>query len=85
MTNIVAQGFYSDGRLYEFRCIKEDGTVMRSSTFNITYETGLKMVFRFTVAMLETAMKSTPEEIYSRVSCGFVWGLRSEGFGSSVS
>lgn len=58
--NIVAQGFYSDGLHYEFRCIKEDGTVLRSSTFNIIDETGLKMVFSFTGAMLETAMKSTP-------------------------
>ena len=59
-TNIITQGFYSDGRRFAFVYITEDGTVEQSSCWDITAEGGLSMVFSFIVAMLETAVKSTP-------------------------
>ena len=59
-TDIVTQGFYSDGAHFRFVCIKDDGTIMQSSIWEIRTEEGLSMVFSFIVAMLETALKSTP-------------------------
>jgi hypothetical protein len=59
-TNIITQGFYSDGARFTFICIKDNGIIMCSPTWDTRAEGGLKMVFSFIVAMLETAMKSTP-------------------------
>jgi hypothetical protein len=59
-TNIITQGFYSDGSRFAFICITADGTIERSSIFDIELETDLKIVFSFIVTMMETAMKSTP-------------------------
>jgi len=59
-TNIITQGFYSDGTRFEFVCIKDDGTIVQSPTWDTQAGGGLRMVFSFIVAMLETAMKSTP-------------------------
>lgn len=58
--NIVTQGFHSDGDHFAFVCIKEDGTILRSSTWGVEARGGLGMVFSYIVAMLKTAMKSTP-------------------------
>lgn len=59
-TNIITQGLYSDGIRFGFVCIKDDGTIVQSSTWDIQAEGGLSMVFSFIVAMLETALRSTP-------------------------
>lgn len=59
-TNVVTQGFYSDGSRFAFICITADGTIERSLIFDIEYEKGLKTVFNFIVTMMDTAMKSTP-------------------------
>jgi hypothetical protein len=59
-TNIVTQGFYSDGTRFVFICITADGVIEESTTFDIDVARDLKIVFSFIVAMMETAMKSTP-------------------------
>ena len=59
-TNIITQGFYSDGTRFGFVCIKDDGTIVQSPTWDTQAGGGLRMVFSFIVAMLETALKSTP-------------------------
>jgi len=59
-TNIITQGFYSDGSQYSFICITADGTVNRSRIFDTGLASDLKMVFNFIITMMETAMKSTP-------------------------
>ncbi len=59
-TNIITQGFYSDGSQYAFICIAADGTINRSRIFDIGLASDLKMVFNFIITMMETAMKSTP-------------------------
>lgn len=59
-TNIITQGFYSDGTRFGFVCIKDSGAIVQSPTWDTQAEGGLKMVFSFIVAMLETALKSTP-------------------------
>lgn len=57
----VTQGIYSDGLLFGFILITEDGIVEKSSVFDLAKK-GLQMVFSFIVSrgMMETAMKSTP-------------------------
>lgn len=62
-TNTITQGFYSDGSRFAFVYLTEDGTVKQSPTFDLGIEGGLDMVFSFIVAMLETALKSTPTAI----------------------
>ena len=59
-TNIITQGFYSDGTRFGFVCIKNDGAIVQSPTWDTQAGGGLSMVFSFIVAMLETALKSTP-------------------------
>lgn len=62
-TNVITQGLYSDGGRFAFVYISNDGTIVQSSTWDIGAERGLSMVFSFIVAMLETALKSTPTAI----------------------
>jgi len=59
-TNLITQGFYSDGARFAFICITADGIIQESAIFNIDHVWDLKMVFNFIVTMMETAMKSTP-------------------------
>jgi len=59
-TNIITQGFYSDGMRFAFICITADGTIEQSAIFNIDFARDLKMVFNFIVTMIETFTKSTP-------------------------
>ncbi|MCJ1475906.1 hypothetical protein MMC13_004570 [Lambiella insularis] len=59
-TNIITQGFYSDGTRFGFVCIKDSGAIVQSPTWDTQAVGGLSMVFSFIVAMLETALKSTP-------------------------
>ena len=59
-TNIITQGLYSDGERFAFIYISNDGVIVQSSTYEIIAEGGLSMVFSFIVAMLKTAVKSTP-------------------------
>jgi hypothetical protein len=59
-TNIVTQGFYSDGTRFGFVSIKDDGTIVQSPTWDTRAEGGLGMVFSFIVTMIDTAMKVTP-------------------------
>ena len=59
-TNIITQGFYSDGTRFAFVCITADETIEQSAIFTINLARDLKMVFNFIVSMMETAMKSTP-------------------------
>ena len=59
-TNITTQGFYSDGTRFGFVCIEDDGSIRQSPTWDTQAEGGLRMVFSFIVAMLETAFRSIP-------------------------
>ena len=59
-TNTITQGFYSDGFHFGFVCIKNNGLIVQSPTCDRRHEGGLRMVFSFIVALLETALKSTP-------------------------
>ena len=59
-TNIITQGFFSDGIRFGFICIKDNGVVLHSPTCDTEARGGLSMVFSFIVAMLETSLKSTP-------------------------
>ncbi|KAI9854112.1 MAG: hypothetical protein M1813_001555 [Trichoglossum hirsutum] len=59
-TNVMTQGFYSDGREYTFVCIRNDGSVMFSMTYNLLHRGKLKTVFNFLLSMLDTAAKSSP-------------------------
>ena len=59
-TNIITQGFYSDGMRFAFICITADGIIEKSAIFEINFARELKIVFNFIVTMMETAMKSTP-------------------------
>jgi hypothetical protein len=62
-TNIITQGFYSNGTRFAFVCIKDDATIVQSPTWDTRAPGGLGMVFSFIVAMLETALKSTPNAL----------------------
>jgi hypothetical protein len=59
-TNVMTQGFYSDGQKYTFVCIRNDGSVMLSGTYNLLHKGKLKTVFNFLLGMLDTAAKSPP-------------------------
>jgi len=59
-TNVMTQGFYSDGQEYTFVCIRNDGSVMFSMTYNLLHRGKLKTVFNFLLSMLDTAAKSSP-------------------------
>lgn len=59
-TNVVVQGFYTDGRQYTFMSIGNDGVVHSSSALAVMNDAGRKTIFNFIVRMLDTAMKSTP-------------------------
>ena len=59
-TNLITQGFYSDGSRFGFISIEDDGRIWQSQIWETRTRGGLKMVFSFIVAMLETAMKNTP-------------------------
>ena len=41
--NAMTQGFCSDGRLFGFICIKDDGTLMQALVFDPKGESGLQM------------------------------------------
>jgi hypothetical protein len=58
-TNVMTQGFYSDGRRFQFICITADGIINKSPIYEIAVETGLKMVLNFMVTMMDTAIQST--------------------------
>ncbi|KAE8442986.1 hypothetical protein EG329_002449 [Mollisiaceae sp. DMI_Dod_QoI] len=58
--NVMTQGFYSDGRRYTFICIRNDGTVMRSESYDTSFKRNLKPVFNFLLGMLITAANSSP-------------------------
>jgi hypothetical protein len=58
--NVTTQGFYSDGQKYTFICIRNDGTVMFSPTYNLLHKGRLKTVFNFLLGMLATAAESSP-------------------------
>jgi hypothetical protein len=59
-TNIITQGFYSDGARFAFIYITADGIIEKSAIFDINLARDLKIVFNFIVTMMETAMKRTP-------------------------
>ncbi|KAH0566441.1 hypothetical protein GP486_000153 [Trichoglossum hirsutum] len=59
-TNVMTQGFYSDGQEYTFVCIRNDGSVMFSMTYNLLHRGKLKTVYNFLLSMLDTAAKSSP-------------------------
>jgi hypothetical protein len=67
-TNIITQGFYSDGSRFGFVCIKNDETIAQSSTLDTHASGGLTMIFSFIVAMLKTALNSTPTASPSKPS-----------------
>ncbi|KAL0631917.1 hypothetical protein Q9L58_009202 [Maublancomyces gigas] len=59
-TNVVVQGFYTDGRHYTFMSINNDGKIQSSCALAVMNDAGRKTIFNFIVKMLDTAMKSTP-------------------------
>jgi hypothetical protein len=58
--NVMTQGFFSDGSRYTFVCIRNDGTVMISDSYNTSHKTGLKAAFNFLLNVLTTAANSSP-------------------------
>jgi hypothetical protein len=61
MENVMTQGFYSDGRKYVFLCIRNDGTVMESHSYDtFLFKRELKSVFNFLLGVLTTAADSSP-------------------------
>jgi hypothetical protein len=58
--NVMTQGFYSDGENYRFICIRNDGTVMRSQSYDTSFKRNLKSPFNFLLGMLTTAANSSP-------------------------
>jgi hypothetical protein len=59
-TNITSQGFYSDGRTFVFMSIDNDGTVYESEMYQRRTEDGLNTIYSFIVALLTSAMRSSP-------------------------
>ena len=57
--NVMTQGFYSDGGNYKFLCICNNGTVIRSKTYNVVNEGDLRLVFNFLLNILNTAAESS--------------------------
>jgi len=58
--NVMTQGFFSDGEIYRFICIRNNGTVMKSRHYDISLNRHLKSVFNFLLSMLITAAESSP-------------------------
>jgi hypothetical protein len=58
--NVMTQGFFSDGEIYRFMCIRNNGTVMKSRHYDISLNKHLKPVFNFLLNMLITAVESSP-------------------------
>jgi len=58
--SIAVQGFYSDGEQYVFACIREDGKVFRSLTYNRYERDHMGVIFNWIVRMLASASKSSP-------------------------
>ena len=56
----MTQGFFSDGESYRFICIRNDGTVLKSTNYDISLDGDLKSVFNFLLSMLITAAESSP-------------------------
>jgi hypothetical protein len=59
-TNCTGQGFFTDGNMYRFMGISNDGEVMASDIYFIERPEHMKTVFNFIVTILEYALKSTP-------------------------
>ena len=61
--NVMTQGFYSDGGIYRFLCIRNNGTVMKSLLYDVSIRgKHLKSVFNFLLGMLITAAESSPNK-----------------------
>jgi hypothetical protein len=59
--NVMTQGFCSDGENYRFLCIRNDGTVMTSTLYEVAVRSKhLKSVFNFLLGILITAAESSP-------------------------
>jgi hypothetical protein len=58
--NVMTQGFFSDGEIYRFMCIRNNGTVMKSRHYDISLNRHLKSVFNFLLSMLITTAESSP-------------------------
>jgi hypothetical protein len=56
----MTQGFFSDGESYRFLCIRNNGTVIKSTNYDISLDGDLKSVFNFLLGMLITATESSP-------------------------
>ncbi|KAL9103622.1 MAG: hypothetical protein Q9163_001349 [Psora crenata] len=59
-TNVVTQGFYTDGYRYCFMAINNYGQVESSLTYDVMTKEGGKTIFNFIVTILESAIKSSP-------------------------
>jgi hypothetical protein len=58
--NVMTQGFFSDGVKYTFMCIRNNGTVMKSTQYDLSFNRHLKSVFNFLLSILITAAESSP-------------------------
>lgn len=59
-TNLVVQGFVTDGREYQFICVSNDGTVRMSERLRIMHEANRKTIYNWIVTMMDTAIRGTP-------------------------
>jgi hypothetical protein len=55
----MTQGFFSDGVKYTFMCIHNNGTVMKSTQYDLSFNRHLKSVFNFLLSILITAAESS--------------------------
>ncbi len=63
--NVQVQGFYSNGTMFRFMCIHNDGIVIKSNIYDLSWTGELKTVFNFLLGMLVTAAQSSPNTTYT--------------------
>ena len=81
--NVMTQGFYSDGEVYRFLCIRNNGTVMKSQPYDISLSPkALKTVFNFLLDMITIAAESSPNT--SPIKPGAEQDARIENFDQNV-
>ena len=65
--NTVTQGFYTDGIMFVFVCITTDGVIEESEVWDINRPAHFQMVYSWIIQMMETAMKSTPNALLTKL------------------
>ena len=57
-SNCIVQGFFTDGNMYRFMSISNDGEVMASDIYFVNRPKHMKTVFNFIMTILESALES---------------------------